>query len=279
MVSTLQTPIVVAIFLCAMGFENALKGVVLSINKFGMSKTPVPAIMIIANLLALVTGPVYVLWLLTTTDCQSMTLAMKLCMHSFFITFSFFLLYKTWIVSQKRKTVAIAACILLLNRCVWIVTDIAWSKTVQSVAGCFYIQDKVAIVGISTGGLLVDVFCTFTTIMSAFRDVDFDAPNKMQRIYRVLIADNVLRTISVSAVNAFTLNYAMCSSLALIPGTPSIMIVIPSISLFVYTQAINAEFAWMNVRNDIMKGPEREQIRLTSVSIGGGSEKKATLDR
>ncbi|KAJ3222223.1 hypothetical protein HDU81_010027 [Chytriomyces hyalinus] len=246
-----------------MGFENALKGVVLSINKFSMSKTPVPAIMIIANLLALVTGPVYILWMLTTTDCQSMTLAMKLCMHSFFTSFSFFLLYKTWIVSQKRKTVAIAAAILILNRCVWIVTDIAWSKTVQSPAGCFYIQDKVAIVGISTGGLLVDVFCTITTIMSAFRDVDFDAPNKMQRIYRVLIADND----------------AMCSSLALIPGTPSIMIVIPSISLFVYTQAINAEFAWMNVRNDIMKGPEREQIRLTSVSIGGGSDKKSTLGR
>ncbi|KAI8840720.1 hypothetical protein BJ741DRAFT_596230 [Chytriomyces cf. hyalinus JEL632] len=79
----------------------------------------------------------------------------------------------------------------------------------------------------------------------------------------------------------------MCSSLSLIPGTPSIMIVIPSISLFVYTQAINAEFAWMNVRNDIMKGPEREQIRLTSVRIGGGGggggggsdKKEGTLDR
>ncbi|KAI8840721.1 hypothetical protein BJ741DRAFT_596231 [Chytriomyces cf. hyalinus JEL632] len=106
MVSTLQTPIVVAIFLCAMGFENALKGVVLSINKFGMSKTPVPAIMIIANLLALVTGPVYVLWMLTTTDCQSMTLAMKLCMHSFFITFckSAICVYQTlltcWLIIQ-----------------------------------------------------------------------------------------------------------------------------------------------------------------------------------
>ncbi|KAJ3249055.1 hypothetical protein HDU77_007892 [Chytriomyces hyalinus] len=270
---SLEAPIVTAIFLCAMAFENASKGLILSIQKFGQSKTPVPAIMIVANILSLAFGPMYIWSILAKTDCQDSSLAFKVVMHLFFTSFSFFLLYKTWIVSQKRTLVAVGAVILILNRAAWTVLDWMWSKSEETKFGCHYIQDKTAIVGISTGGIAVDIFCTGATIISAFRDVDDDASSKMQRIYRVLIADNVLRTLSVMAVNAFTLNYAMYSNLSIVPGNPTIMVVIPAISNFVYTQAINIEFFWINVRNDILKTPEheneleREHIRMTSVQI------------
>ncbi|TPX63194.1 hypothetical protein CcCBS67573_g08739 [Chytriomyces confervae] len=134
-----------------------------------------------------------------------------------------------------------------------------WSKSVQTRSGCYYQQNKVAIVGISTGGILVDIFCTSATIASAFRNLDTDSSSKLQRIYRVLIADNVLRTLLILAVNAFTLNYAMYSSLSIEPGTASVMQVIPAISNFVYTQALNAEFAWIQVRQGILKAPEQQQ--------------------
>ncbi|KAI8615075.1 hypothetical protein BC830DRAFT_325673 [Chytriomyces sp. MP71] len=262
--ASMQTPIVASIFLVAMSFENAMKGLVLSTQKFNTSRTPVPAIMIVANLLSMAFGPMYVWSILATQDCQDSSLAFKICMHLFFSSFSFFLLYKTWIVSQKRSVVAVGAALLMSNRAVWAVLDCMWSHSIPTPLGCLYVQDRTAVIGISTGGILVDIFCTATTIISAFRDVDDDAPSKMHKIYRVLIADNVLRTLSIMAVNAFTLNYAMYSTLNLIPGTPSVMILIPAISNFVYTQAINIEFFWITVRNDIMKEPERDEIRLTS---------------
>ncbi|KAJ3249666.1 hypothetical protein HDU77_007570 [Chytriomyces hyalinus] len=246
--SSIQTPVLIATFLCAMAFENAMKGLILSVHKFGQSKTPVPAIMVVANTLSLVYAPAYVTTMFATTDCQTTSIAFKVCMHTFFASFSIFLLYKTWVVSQKHRLVAIGAVILLVNRCIWILADCVWSKSVQTLSGCYYQQDKVAIVGISTGGILVDIFCTSATIASAFRNLDTDSSSKLQRIYRVLIADNVLRTLLILAVNAFTLNYAMYSSLSIEPGTASVMQVIPAISNFVYTQALNAEFAWIQVR-------------------------------
>ncbi|KAJ3222222.1 hypothetical protein HDU81_010026 [Chytriomyces hyalinus] len=237
MATSIQTPVLIATFLCAMAFENALKGLILSVHKFTQSKTPVPAIMVVSNTLSLVYGPVYV----TTI-------------------FSIFLLYKTWVVSQKHRLVAIGAIVLLINRFIWVLADCTWSKSVQTPSGCYYQQDKVAIVGISTGGILVDIFCTSATIASAFKNLDTEnSSSKLQRIYRVLIADNVLRTLSILAVNAFTLNYAMYSSLAIEPGTASVMVVIPAVSNFVYTQALNAEFAWIQVRQGILKAPEQER--------------------
>ncbi|KAJ3388607.1 hypothetical protein CcCBS67573_g09231 [Chytriomyces confervae] len=268
MSAALQTPTVAAVFVSAMAFESASKGLVLSLNKFAETRAPVPAIMVVANVLSLMFAPVYVWSILSTTDCNQVATAFKVCMHMFFPTFSFFLLYKTWIVSQKRRTVAVCAAILMLNRCTWAVLDIFQSKAIQTPVGCFYLQDKVTIVGISSGGLLIDLFCTGVTIMSAFRDVDRDTtPSKLQKVYQVLVADNVLRSVSIMAVNGFTLNYAVCSSLQVIPGTPSVMILIPSVSGFVYTQALNVEFFWLSVRNGIMRADEGKDIRITSARL------------
>ncbi|TPX55941.1 hypothetical protein CcCBS67573_g09402 [Chytriomyces confervae] len=290
----LSTPIVAAIFLCAMAVESAIKGFFLSINKFNQSKTPIPAIMIVSNLLSLAYGPLFILSILATEDCHNTVLAFKVVMHLFFNSFSFFLLFKTWIVSQKRFTVACAAFLLIVHRFIWAGCDWTWSNTLQTKQGCFYLQDKVAIIGITTGGLLVDVFCTCVTFWSAMRDVpktEESTASKMSRIYRVLVADNVLRTMFVLAVNAFTLNYSMYSSLSVTPGVPTVLLLIPAISHLVYTEAINVEFFWIGVRNDIIQevelkatdeeeddyeqqqqqhhtyGQRQSQIRLTSAPI------------
>ncbi|KAI8840719.1 hypothetical protein BJ741DRAFT_661991 [Chytriomyces cf. hyalinus JEL632] len=266
--TALQTPTVTAIFISAMAFESATKGLVLSVKKFAETRAPIPAIMVVTNVLSLMFAPVYVWSILSKTDCNEVAMAFKVSMHMFFPTFSFFLLYKTWIVSQKRRTVAVCAAILMVNRCTWAVLDILQSKAIQTPAGCFYMQDKVTIVGISSGGLLIDLFCTGVTIMSAFRDVDTQTPSKLQKVYQVLVADNVLRSVSIMAVNGFTLNYAVCSSLQVIPGTPSVMILIPSVSGFVYTQALNVEFFWLSVRNGILRGDDEGRgIRITSARL------------
>ncbi|KAI8825439.1 hypothetical protein BJ741DRAFT_670915 [Chytriomyces cf. hyalinus JEL632] len=59
--TSIQTPVLLATFLCAMAFENAMKGLILSVHKLYQSKTPVPAIMVVANTLSLVYAPVYLL--------------------------------------------------------------------------------------------------------------------------------------------------------------------------------------------------------------------------
>ncbi|KAJ3381098.1 hypothetical protein HDU80_001908, partial [Chytriomyces hyalinus] len=83
----LSTPIVAAIFLCAMAVESAIKGFFLSINKFNQSKTPIPAIMIVSNLLSLAYGPLFILSILATEDCHNTVLAFKVVMHLFFNSF------------------------------------------------------------------------------------------------------------------------------------------------------------------------------------------------
>ncbi|KAJ3239659.1 hypothetical protein HDU78_002747 [Chytriomyces hyalinus] len=256
MIASLQTPIVVAIFLLAMGFENAAKGLILSIQKFNVSKASIPAIMIVVNLVSMIFGPLYIWSLLASTDCQQSALVSKITLHVFVISFSFFLLFKAWVVSQKRSWVAVIGFLLISNRCVWAVLDCLWSYSREVPGGCLYLQDKAAIIGISTGGILVDVFATSTTIVSAFRDVDEDSSNKLQRVYRVLIADNVIRSLLVLAANAFTLNYSMVGTLNIASGaggSPTILLIIPAISNYVYTMATNLEFFWIDVRKDIMQ--------------------------
>ncbi|KAJ3241418.1 hypothetical protein HDU78_001831 [Chytriomyces hyalinus] len=253
MIASLQTPIVVAIFLLAMGFENAVKGLILSVQKFNVSKASIPAIMIVVNLVSLIFGPLYIWSLLASTDCQQSSLVSKITLHVFVISFSYFLLFKAWVVSQKRPWVAGFAFLLIANRCTWAVLDCMWSYSKQIPGGCVYIQDKTSIIGISTGGILVDVFATTTTIVSAFRDVDEDSSNQLQRVYRVLIADNVIRSLLVLAANAFTLNYSMVGTLNIASGSPSILLIIPAISNYVYTMATNLEFFWIDVRKDIMQ--------------------------
>ncbi|KAJ3407701.1 hypothetical protein CcCBS67573_g01324 [Chytriomyces confervae] len=260
MSSSIQTPIIAAVFLLAMSFENALKGLLLSIEKFTQSRTPIPAIMIVANTLSLVFSPMYVWSLLITSNCQDSSLATKVSLHFFVNTFSFFLLYKTWVVSRKNTLVAVGAAILITDRCIWALTDCARSKSIQIPQGCYYVQDKMAVIGISTGGILVDIFCTGVTILGAFRDLDSQSSSRVQQIYRILIADNVMRTLSVMAVNAFTLNYAMYGSLQIISGSPSVLLVIPAISSYVYTQAINLEFFWINLRRDVLREPEQRRM-------------------
>ncbi|KAJ3234506.1 hypothetical protein HDU77_000398, partial [Chytriomyces hyalinus] len=56
--------------------------------------------------------------------------------------------------------------------------------------------------------------------------------------------------------NAFTLNYSMYSSLSVTPGVPTVLLLIPAISHLVYTEAINVEFFWIGVRNDIIQEVE-----------------------
>ncbi|KAI8838285.1 hypothetical protein BJ741DRAFT_602034 [Chytriomyces cf. hyalinus JEL632] len=258
MSTSLGAPMVVTIFLSAMAFENAAKGLVLSLNKFHQSSTTIPAIMIITNVLALFFGPIYIWTALATTRCQESWFLAKVVMHLFFTSFAAFLLYKTWIISQRRTAVAAGATALLLHRTTWTILDWVSSKAVATPSSCFYMQDKTSIVGIATAGILVDLFCTGCTIWSAIRDVDPHAAaemptSKLKQIYKVLIADNVFRTFLILACNSFTLTYCALSTLEVTAGNPRLVLLIPALTNFVYTQALNAEFHWINVRQDILK--------------------------
>ncbi|KAI8607420.1 hypothetical protein BC830DRAFT_1158837 [Chytriomyces sp. MP71] len=251
--NALQNSVVASIFLLALAFENASKGLILSINIFAKSRTAIPATMIIVNLLSLGFGPMYIYSLLNLENCQNVTLSAKIFLHLFDNGFSFFLLFKTWIVAQKHPMAGIIATLLFSNRCVWAVIDCMRSYGIQIPGGCFYVQEQLSVIGISTGGILVDLFSTSTTIVAAFRFGNIDASTKVKQLFQVLIADNVLRSLCVMAVNSFTLNYAMYGALRVIPGSPSILILIPPITGYVYTVAMNFEFEWIAIRKGIVQ--------------------------
>ncbi|KAI8840837.1 hypothetical protein BJ741DRAFT_596730 [Chytriomyces cf. hyalinus JEL632] len=205
---------VTAIFIAAMAFELSLKGLIISIRKLITTNLTAPRIMVAVNFLGLLYAPLFVLSNYGDGNCQHNALLFKLNMHAFFICFDLFLLYKTWVVAQKRKSVAILGALLLLHRTSWACVDClrSYAFTDDSTGKCLYSQDQLGAVGFLLGDLVVDIFCTATTIYSANNDVD-ETSTKMQRLYAVLIADNVIRTVLTLTCNIVLLWFGMYGSL------------------------------------------------------------------
>ncbi|KAI8831817.1 hypothetical protein BJ741DRAFT_313680 [Chytriomyces cf. hyalinus JEL632] len=182
---------VTAIFIAAMAFELSLKGLIMSIRKVMTGHLMAPKIMVAVNFLGLMYAPLFVLSNFGAANCQHNALLFKFNMHAFFLCFDLFLLYKTWVVAQKRKSVAILGVLLLIHRTAWACVDClrSYAFTDDTTGMCLYSQDQLGAVGFLLGDLFVDIFCTATTIYSANKDVD-QTSTKMQRLYAVLIADN-----------------------------------------------------------------------------------------
>ncbi|KAJ3222923.1 hypothetical protein HDU78_011548, partial [Chytriomyces hyalinus] len=161
-----------------MAFELSLKGLIMSIRKLiTTGHLMAPKIMVAVNFLGLLYAPLFVLSNFGANNCHHNALLFKFNMHAFFLCFDLFLLYKTWVVAQKRKSVAILGALLLIHRTAWACVDClrSYAFTDDSTGMCLYSQDQLGAIG-------------------ANKDVD-QTSTKMQRLYAVLIADNVIRTV------------------------------------------------------------------------------------
>ncbi|TPX54718.1 hypothetical protein CcCBS67573_g09547 [Chytriomyces confervae] len=248
---------VAAIFIAAMAFELSLKGLVMSVRKLVSVNLTAPKIMVAVNLLGLMYAPLFVVSNFGDDgNCQHNALLFKLNMHAFFICFDLFLLYKTWVVAQKRKSVAILGGLLLMHRTSWACVDClrSFAFTDDSTGKCLYSQDQLAAVGFLLGDLFVDVFCSATTIYSANKDVD-QTSTKMQRLYAVLIADNVIRTVLTLTSNMFLLWFGLYGPLKTDASATSnaTLLILPCLTYYTYALALNLEYFWMAVRSNLMR--------------------------
>ncbi|KAI8615076.1 hypothetical protein BC830DRAFT_1124353 [Chytriomyces sp. MP71] len=253
----MKTSTVVATFLSAMTFENSLKGLFLSVKKVSKLRQVqwAPILLVVVNVFGILFGPLYLVSQFTNGDCARNSLIFKINMHLFFFAFNLFLVFKTWAVAQKRVSVMVVGCLLLAHIVFWAVMD--WIKSYgfqDAITGfCLYHQAQIPAFGFLLGDLLVDIFCTATTLYCAIRDVD-QSSSKMQRLYNVLIADNVVRTVLILGVNTILIIYCATGALETNTNESDILLILPNLSSYVYSVALNSEFFWMSMRTAVMAG-------------------------
>ncbi|KAI8620501.1 hypothetical protein BC830DRAFT_522768 [Chytriomyces sp. MP71] len=259
-----KTATVLAIFFSAMAFELSFKSLILSIKKsrkVGRGAVA-PLIMTSVNLFGCLYGPVYLLSNFIDTNCQGWALSFKVVMHIFFILFGndLFLVFKSWVVSQKRPAIAVVGGLLLIHRIGWAVWDNMKSYAFMDPSSklCFYNQDQLSSFGFLLADLLVDFFCTLVTGYVAIRDVDRTS-TRMQSLYRILIAENVLRTAFLVTVNTVTVYYASQSAFLgnlSASSDTDLMLMFPALLNYIYAVALNTEFFFAAMRAEAVKGAQ-----------------------
>ncbi|KAI8618169.1 hypothetical protein BC830DRAFT_20628 [Chytriomyces sp. MP71] len=241
------------IWISAMGMEASVKGLLMATQKAVKVPALAPRLMVAVNLIGSLYGPAYILANFMPQDCQPWSLVFKINMHLFFLCFDSFLVFKTWAVAQKRPTVAVLGGVLLAHRAIWGILDCIKSFGFMDMETgfCLYSQNQLSAFGFLLGDLLTDMFCTALTVWSAFRDAEASS-TRIQKLYGILIADNVIRTVMILSVNLLIAYYAAYGALTTSKTGADVLLILPALSYYVYTLALNAEFVWMSMRNAVM---------------------------
>ncbi|KAJ3031025.1 UNVERIFIED_CONTAM: hypothetical protein HDU68_006863 [Siphonaria sp. JEL0065] len=114
--------------------------------------------------------------------------------HYFYLSFDFFILFKSYIVSNMNHWVLKSAILIYVNRLFWTVFDVVksggvWDPVSQN---CNYVQNPVSGIGYNASDMIVDLFCTIVSITFTWRL----RKSKITRIAEVILQENDTRCLN-----------------------------------------------------------------------------------
>ncbi|TPX50892.1 hypothetical protein CcCBS67573_g10064 [Chytriomyces confervae] len=190
-------------------------------------------------------------------NCVLINSSSNVSAHLFCVSYDAFMLFKTYAVCKRNKIVLACIVLLLANRAVWSIWDIAKSTGVYDAETdvCAYYQYPLSGFGYNTADLIIDAFCTIVSIVAnwAYLFTSFG------QLGEVIAKENILRSILILAVNSFILYVNL--------RVEDLMTILMAymIQSYTYTRAVNAELFWVEERRSAMQH---------SADAGTGCERK-----
>ncbi|KAJ3057940.1 hypothetical protein HDU98_005923 [Podochytrium sp. JEL0797] len=257
--SATQPPFQHAISLVILGLivESNIRGIVSALRKLHTSRHKPNA-----NLLLILTCNVASLGIVcasialeavTQGTCVPIWQTLNVFYHLFFVAFDIFLLYKTHVVFCSKSTLQYKfwSAVILANRIAWALADLVASKGVwnpDAEMQCSFQKNLVSGPGYLISDIILDVLCTLAILYTAF-----GYACEMNRLWRVLILENVIRSFIVLIVQ--------CILTWVILTKNKDMNLVFSLSLYTYSHILNSEFYWRKARQAaIVKDGEKLEL-------------------
>ncbi|KAJ3226125.1 hypothetical protein HDU81_007460 [Chytriomyces hyalinus] len=184
--------------------------------------------------------------------------------HMFAIAFDVFMLVKTYAVGQFHRNVLIGCIFVGTYRVCWGIVDIAKSYGAwdTEIGACIYYQNPISGTGYNSADILVDAFATIVALAYNLKYLR----TSVSQIRRVLIQENLLRSIIILSLNSFEI-YAALNWTDQFNCTMAFIF-----QNYVYARCINAE--------TVIKGIRRKAfLALTVSGESNGSTRDAKRSR
>ncbi|KAI9341222.1 hypothetical protein BDR26DRAFT_860860 [Obelidium mucronatum] len=177
---------------------------------------------------------------LTSYNCVVGELLVNIFSHFFYLSFDFFILYKTYVISRYNTWVFRCICLLFAHRASWSLTDIIksggqWDDTANQ---CNYYQFPLSGIAYNTADLATDLFCSVVSMGFAIKHLK----SNMSTIGQVILQDNVVRSIIILSITCYEI-YA-----SFMITDPFMIWMSYLIQNYAYTRCLNLEFLWMGAR-------------------------------
>ncbi|KAI9329553.1 hypothetical protein BDR26DRAFT_872333, partial [Obelidium mucronatum] len=172
----------------------------------------------------------------------------------FYIHFDLFLLFKTCGTSGYNRYILLGTFAILLNRFVWAFLDIIQSHSYVESDMCLYYQNPITGLGYNSADMICDAFCTIVSIVFNWKSLYGASFFSMSR---VLVQENILRSIIILAVNFFMLY--MSASVT----DPFLVLCSYFIQNYAYSVCINMELLWIDERQ------KKSRASAVSMSAAG----------
>ncbi|KAI9352748.1 hypothetical protein BDR26DRAFT_849807 [Obelidium mucronatum] len=178
----------------------------------------------------------------TTVDiCRGVYKINNLFWHLFFIGFASFMLWKSWIVTDKNRVFLIFAVSALLYRTIWGIIDLAWSGGYwDAEIGCYYDQNGVSALHGAIGDVACDCIATIGSLTMFLKQENRELP--FQSLWYQLAKENVVRSI-VTLMVTCTIIYLDHASVH-----PAIFYIAYSVQEYTYIRLANVEIKYKRRR-------------------------------
>ncbi|KAJ3251338.1 hypothetical protein HDU77_005961 [Chytriomyces hyalinus] len=190
----------------------------------------------------------------------------------FYVLFDVFMLMKTYAVSAFSPNVLIGCIAVGLYRVSWAIVDIAkshgyWDPEERR---CAYYQYPVSGIGYNSADIIVDVFSTIVALAYNWKHLK----TSISQIRKVLIQENLLRSLIILALNSFEI-YAALSWTNAFDCTMAYQA-----QNYIYARCVNAETVFKSIRKKaITQTSVAGASRSKNKSKGGSQHSKAGSNR
>ncbi|ORY47428.1 hypothetical protein BCR33DRAFT_715143, partial [Rhizoclosmatium globosum] len=194
---------------------------------------------------AVVLNAVGTMWVLSAAEksCAAANVLKSFGFHTFMILFDFFMLYKSWAVTEFNAFYGGISALLTLYRFVWAVIDMCWSQGQWNQNNCWVFVNPTSNLQYTLADVLTDSVATIGAVMMFVKNHGNIQMLEGQSLWFLIARENVLRTTIILSMDLYYL-YTI-----FVPLGVSEWMILSAAQNLVYSALMNIELVWKDVRD------------------------------
>ncbi|KAI9352761.1 hypothetical protein BDR26DRAFT_849824 [Obelidium mucronatum] len=176
--------------------------------------------------------------------CISVNFLLNILWQLFFISFDVFILWKSFIVTDKNRVYLGFALMALLYRTIWGILDLIWTGGRWDEAeGCGYFQDPLSTFQYILGDAICDVIATIGALSMFLKAENRSLP--FMSLWFQLAKENVVRSVFtlISCITVMVLDVTNADK--------NILWIAFVVQSYVYIRLVNVEVHYKEARNSV----------------------------